>query len=222
MKIALIFVYFSSVSCSFAQQSPKSPHLLGTYHFYNDDTTLHYLIRLDSNNSFYFSISSDLVEKNSTGKWEFLDDTLFLTSKYQVNNIGLQVIENTKPSDEVEFSSVRNLKGQLLATALVFINGDTTKLCDPLAGDCKFLRGSIKSINVVVGKIISSTYSVKNLQANKFSFVLDVDNYLNNYIFLRRSKFLVRNDLIYLLRNNKIDSIVTKTKANVPIALIKQ
>ena len=221
MKTGFLILLVLYANCTFAQNQFKWSALVGTYQFYNDDTTLRYFIKLDSNKIYDFSIANDLIENESTGKWELFGDTLVLTSKYQIDNIGITVTENTGLGNGVEFDGITNIKGQLLP-ALIYINGDTSKLCDPLAGDCKFARGSIRSFNIVYGKTTSATYWVKNQEASKFSLMLDVDSYLDTYLFMKQRKFLVRNNSIYSLRNNKIDSVILNSNALVPIALIRQ
>ena len=196
--------------------------LPGTYHFYNNDSIISWVLTINVNGSFSYSKATDLYKKSSTGHWTLNRDTLFLTSRYQMDNIGLDVVELTSPGDGVEFNVIKNLTGKVFSTALIYVNNDTNKAFDPLNQMNKLPRGSVRTIQVTVGSVRSKIYTVKNIRATRFSIVLRLDGRPEDYLFLDRSKFLLRGRKIYPLINNHFDSVLlSNSLTSVPLSLTK-
>jgi hypothetical protein len=105
--------------------------------------------------------------------------------------------------------------------SMVSINGDTTKLYDPLDTAYDFHPGEIKTVSVFVGRARSEIYAIRNLRANRIDINLEMDQNPNDYSFMQDAKFLVVGRSIFPIRSNQIDSITIGLDKRIPIALVK-
>jgi hypothetical protein len=211
---------FSSI-LSYGQQAPNQRSLPGTYQFLNDDSLFRLTIVLKSEQSFFYDLTNDLTEKSSSGSWSLSRDTLVLNTHDQVNHFRIKVKETETSGKAIKLGDIKTRNGNLIPTALVSINGDTTKLYDPLDTNYSLHPGDIKALSLCIGRARFELYSIKNLRANRFDVMLDMDQSPLDYTFMENAKFLVSQTAIFPIRERRIDSIIVNMDKRIPIALVK-
>ena len=195
--------------------------LSGMYQFFNDDSLFHITLLIKSDHSFIYDRANDLTGKSSAGLWRISHDTLVLNTYDQISNFRLKVKETKALGKNIKFSDIKTSDGKLLPLAMVSINGDTTKLYDPLDTSIIFLPGDVRTLSLFVGRARSEVYSIRNFRANRIDINLDMAESPTDYFFMQDTKFLVSGTSIFPIRGNQIDSITVKMDKRVPIALVK-
>ena len=222
MKYFLISTIFLILShLSYSQQTLKKNSLPGTYQFLDDDWLFRVTVVLNIDHSFYYDWSTDVKEKSSAGTWQFLRDTLVLNTYNQESHFKIKVKETKTTGKFIKFGDIKTSNGKFMPIAMVSINGDTTKLYDPLDTSYIFHPGDIKTLTLFIGRARSEKYTIRNLLANRIDINLDMDQSPTDYSFMRDAKFLVLGTSIFPIRGNQIDSITVNTHERVPIALMK-
>ena len=214
-----ILLIFSILSYSQPLRNVKA--LPGTYEFYDDDSLFHLMLLIKRNHSFICDRTNDLSEKSSAGLWRISRDTLVLNTYDQISNFRIKVKERETLGRDIKFGDIKTSKGKLVPLAMVAINGDTTKLYDPLDTGYIFHPGDIRTLNLFIGRARSEIYTLKNLRANRIDIKLDMDQSPTEYGFMRDTKFLVIGTSIFPIKDNQIDSITVNMDKRVPIALVK-
>lgn len=208
-------------SFSYSQPAPNAKALSGKYQFYNDDSLFHLTLLIKMDHSFMYDRATDLTEKSSAGLWRISRDTLVLNTYNQISDFRIKVKEYETPGKVIKFSDIKTNNGKLIPLAMVSINGDTTRLYDPLDTNYIFHPGDIKTLSLFVGRARSKVYVIKNLRANRIDINLDMDQSPVDYIFMQDAKFLVVGTSIFPIKGNQIDSITVNMDKRVPIALVK-
>jgi hypothetical protein len=129
-------------------------------------------------------------------------DTLVLRSFIKRDDIPVTIIESASGhKDSLIIDWVKDLQGDIVKGATVFINGDTLEKCMPVFDECRFLVGSVRRIRLTFNNNSSSKwYELKLGDANKIEVTLNVDFSLDSYVFLSNKKFLLRKKRLYDLR----------------------
>lgn len=208
-------------SLSYSQPTPKVKILSGMYQFFNDDSLFHVTLLIRSDHSFIYDRADDLTEKSSAGLWKSSRDTLVLNTYDHIGNFRIKVKENKTHDKVIKFGDIKTSNGKLMPFAMISINGDSSKLYDPLDTSYIFHPGDIKTLSLFIRRERSEIYAIRNLQANRINISLDMDQSPNDYIFMQDAKFLVAGTSIFAIRNNQIDSITVGMDKRVPIALVK-
>jgi hypothetical protein len=222
MKLHLFTLIFllSSILC-YSQQELAQKSLPGTYQFFNDDSLFRLTVILKRDHSFIYDRANDLTKKSSVGSWSLSRDTLVLNSRNKINRFKIKVKEAEALGELIKFGDVRTRNGTLIPTALIAINGDTTKLYDPLDTNYTLHPGDIKTLNLFIGRARSELYPIKNPRANRIDVTLDMEQSPTDYVFMENAKFLVAQTSIFPLTGTQMDSITVDMNKKVPIRLIK-
>ena len=221
LKRACLILIMVLANYCYGQGAEHYSKLIGSYSFYNDDSLIQYLLSLHTDHTFKINEMMDLTRKYSSGKWYVHGDTLVLTSNFSSNHLEIAVHEETVNEPYLDFGYLRNLRGEIVQTALLFINDDTLKPIDLLGGGYQFKTSEVKSFRVYAYNMYSKSYNVRDRRSNKFVISLKSSDNLNDYLFLDKKKLLISKGIFYMLTNNKIDSILTGKDIMVPIALKK-
>lgn len=220
MKYLFVVGLFFLMQETHSQANAKAPNIIGRYFYYSDDSLIRYILELKNDGSYYFHKLEDLIVKAAAGEWRIVNDTLILNSRYQEHAVRLKVKESITKDKYASFGPVSNNQGDNLL-ALVFINKDTAKPFDPLDENHKIESGGIKSLSVMTGTIISEPYFLKNIQANKFEIVVDMEGSVNTYLFMNKYKMLISKNTLCPIVDSHVDGVVSSYKGQ-PIALIKK
>jgi hypothetical protein len=221
MKYLLFSGILLASSLLSLSQTAQFKNLTGTYQFLNDDSLLRLTIVLKGDHTFVYDRVNDLIEKKSEGTWNYSRDTLLLNTYDQINHFKINVKESERTGNVIKFGDIRTRNGHLLPTALVSINGDSTKLYDPLGANYTLNCGDVRSFSLIVGRTRSEIYAIKDIRASKIDIRLDMDQSPIDYYFMQNAKFLVVGSKIVLIDDNRVDSVTISMKNRIPAFLMK-
>ena len=222
MKRCLLFVILLNFGVySYSQSESTAKSLSGRYQFYNDDSLFSITLIIKNDHSFIYDRATDLTEKSSEGSWTISHDTLVLNSYDQINKVRIDVKEKITTGRNIKFNDVKLSNGKIIPLVMLSINGDSTKLYDPIDTTYIFHLGDIKTLSLIVGRTRSEVYTVKNKRASQLDIILKMNQSPNDYVFMHNAKFVLAGSSILPTTENKIDSITVNMTKRVPILLVK-
>lgn len=176
-------------------------------------------IKLNQNKSFYYSTGTDIQQSFSSGMWEIVKDTLILKSFINRDDIPVTITEiTTEHEDSITIGLIKNLNGDIIKDATVFINGDTTINCMPAFDDCRFIKGSIRKVKLAFNNNCSTKwYELKNESTSRIEPIVNVDSPFNSYVFLSNKKYIIKKKGLYELREK-----IKKVNGNEKKILVKE
>jgi hypothetical protein len=152
-------------------------------------------LELRADHTYLYSSGTDLHTDSSSGKWQFNKDTILLNSSIQKNDLPISIEEViSKNSESLIFIPIlKNFSKDLVKDAIIYVNEDTAKYCMPVfKNDCKFVKGSVNKIRIVLSNNISSKwYSLNDSNCDTLKITVNTKNYLDNYIFMKNLKFVI-------------------------------
>lgn len=175
--------------------------IFASYRYRSPDSLAGTTITLKRDKTFSYSSGTDLQQVFSSGHWRMTKDTLFLINFINREDIPFTIKETeTSIKDSLTIEWVKNLQGDIVKDAIVFINGDTTKSFMPAFSECTFAIGSVKKIKLAFNnKCTTKWHELTNESANKIEPIVNIDFPFNSYAFLAPQRYLVKKNGLYEL-----------------------
>lgn len=187
------------------------------YHHLSPDGHAGSAIKLKNDKTFSYSTGTDVQQFTSSGKWEIKNDTLILNSFLKRDDIPFVIKESAFGSlDSLTIAWVKNLNGDVVKDATVFVNDDTSASCMPVFDNCVFPIGSVKKLRFTFNNCSTDWYFLKNMGANKIEPVVNVDFYLDGYVFLHNQKYFMTKSGLYELKES-----IDRSNGQEPNSLIR-
>ena len=146
------------------------------------------------NGTFKYFLASNVYYTFSTGRWKRSKDIITLNSDIQKNELPIKIIYRSKDSSDFDIkkiSFIKDLKGNVISYAFVYINNDSTSCMD---GDILCI-GSYKSIDSIRVGFENYGISSKWIQVNPFDGIIQIiiqtHRNLRNYIVFNNVKYRI-------------------------------
>lgn len=163
------------------------------YNFSEGEGSHEMSLVLFKNNTYKFEETRDGVPRINMGSWKIKDKVLFLKDNINKDKLPISVQFITKADSLFKgfFQIVRNLKGEILNDAMIYVNNDSVQ-CLALTGTC---IGSFKSINRIKvafeNGFTSGWVSIKRKPFEQLSFTILSNYNITNYAALKSAMYLV-------------------------------
>ncbi|WP_028787684.1 hypothetical protein [Terrimonas ferruginea] len=203
--IATIILYSCSPKNLGKLTSSSKDSIWGAFEAKNANGIWMEYLELRNDSSFTMRAGTDAYHIYSFGSWTYRSDTVVLNSIFDKANVPVKVYDSTDSahSDTLIIGWVKDLNGDVLKDATVFINGDTTKGYMPVFNECRFTKRQVKTIKFAFSDY-SSNWLTLDPKANYLLPILQTNISLDRFVFLKNSKFLFQGTkLVQLSENTK-------------------
>jgi hypothetical protein len=212
MKCLSIFFLFIAPVCrcqelSLIKLTKEEENKSAKYHYQWESTDGHVAIIdlfLFGDQTYKYSISSNVYNAFSSGHWKIFKDTMTLTSNLQKDNLPIKVLYRQRDSNDFNVRKIaflKDLNGTLVNYAFIYINNDSTS-CD--YGDllCIGNYNSIDSIRVRLENhgIYSPWVRIKPFN-DLIQVIIQTTQNLRNYIVFDEEKYLIQKNKLRPQRN---------------------
>ncbi|MDF2384852.1 hypothetical protein JMG10_25490 [Nostoc ellipsosporum NOK] len=203
--IAMIILYSCSTKNLGMLTSSSKDSIWGAFEAKNANGIWLEYLELRNDSSFIMRAGTDAYHAYSLGSWAYRSDTVVLNSIFDQASVPVKVYDSADlaHSDTLTIGWVKDLNGDILKDATVFINGDTTKGYMPVFDECRFKKRQLKAIKFTFSGY-SSDWLTLDPQGNYLLPVLQTTISLDRFVFLKDSKFLFQGTkLVQLSENTK-------------------
>lgn len=200
---SLIFINGSCVVTKTVQPriAATSDSVYAEYRFISPYKNGFESIVLKKDKTYNYVLENHIQHFSSAGKWEIRKDTLVLNSAVQKNDLPIIVKEDSiyNNAEYLQIDWVKNLQGDVMHDATIFINGDTSKSCMPVfENSCKIKKGDLKSLQIQLSNnVTSQSYTLKSTNTNHLTITVYLNYSLGMYIFFSNDKFIISGKKLY-------------------------